>query len=735
MQKSESIVSPFEPKRILVRERIFLALILLLSGFLSFYAVWKEGYGNEYYAAAVKSMLMSVHNFFFVSFDPGGFVSVDKPPVGLWLQCLSAFVFGFNGWSLILPQALATVVSTALVYHLVQRTFGKSAGLLSALIFALTPIVAAVSRTNNLDPTLVLILLIASWALIVAAEKGSFKLLLLSMGLVGLGFNVKMLQAFAVLPAFYLIYFLSPANKISKKVTHLVVATVVLLLISLSWATIVDMTPASDRPYVGSSQTNSVLELALGYNGIERIMPAGTPLSFGSGTANALDTQNSSIQQEGIPAGMEMPGGMGMPGNSELPPGATGSMNFTGMGGIPTNGAMAGGMSSGMAGMESGPAGPFRLLDQQMAGQISWFIPLAILGFFASFVIIRKYRDEQARGRLNSIYFWGAWMLPMLIYFSVSGFFHRYYLITLAPAVAALCGIGLTLMWGEYRKGGRLYYLLPLALALAAGTEAYILSRYSSLAIWLVPAICIISFILVVGLFHAHAISWGWPARHARQMLALAIAVLLVAPAFWSITPILYGSNTTLPYAGPELANLGVMFGMGNSNSGGGMAGPGIGQTNTSGLDEFLLKNMGNATFLVAVSSAMTAEGIILETGKPVMTIGGFSGSDPILTVSEFQKLVANGEVKYFLAMGGPDLSKLSHSGSNDSENLNATRSMAGGMPGMGNQGQITDWVETHGTLVPTSEWQGANADNGRNDTGQGFGMGTSELYDLSGSA
>ena len=145
-------------------DQVILAMILALAGFLSLYAVWNEGYGNQYYAAAVKSMLTSFHNFFFVSFDGGGFVSVDKPPLGLWIQALSALIFGFQGWSLILPQALAAVISTALVYHLVRRSFGNPAGLIAALVFALTPILAAVSRTNNFDTMVVLFVLLAAWA-------------------------------------------------------------------------------------------------------------------------------------------------------------------------------------------------------------------------------------------------------------------------------------------------------------------------------------------------------------------------------------------------------------------------------------------------------------------------------------------------------------------------------------------------------------------------------------------
>jgi 4-amino-4-deoxy-L-arabinose transferase-like glycosyltransferase len=182
-------------------DKIILVLIMALTGFLTFYSIGKEGYSNEYYAAAVKSMLTSWHNFFFASFDAGGYVTVDKPALGLWLQAASAKIFGFHGWSIILPEALSAVVSIALVFHIVKRSFGKAAGIVAAFVLGLTPILIAVSRTNNLDASLIMVLLFATWSLIVASERGSLKLLMLSMVLVGIGFNIKMLQAFMVLPA------------------------------------------------------------------------------------------------------------------------------------------------------------------------------------------------------------------------------------------------------------------------------------------------------------------------------------------------------------------------------------------------------------------------------------------------------------------------------------------------------------------------------------------------------
>src|ERR687890_1546849 len=156
---------------------LLLSAVLALSVFLDLSRLTSEGYGNVYYAATVKNMLSSWHNFFFASYD-AGFVSVDKPPLGFWIQVTSACLFGFHGWSILLPQALAGVLSVALLYHLVRRSLGPVAGLLAALALAVTPISVAVQRNNVMDALLILALLLAAWAFVVAAERGSLGWLL-----------------------------------------------------------------------------------------------------------------------------------------------------------------------------------------------------------------------------------------------------------------------------------------------------------------------------------------------------------------------------------------------------------------------------------------------------------------------------------------------------------------------------------------------------------------------------
>lgn len=228
--------------------RIGLAGILLLAVFLHFFRLEQEGYANLYYAAAVKSMLTSWRNFFFISFDPGGFVTVDKPPLGLWVQAASAALFGFSGFSLLLPQVLAGVLSVLVLYHLVRRVFGPTAGLLVALVLAVTPISVAANRNNTMDSQLVLLLLLAAWAAIRAAETGRLRWLLGCALLVGLGFNVKMLQAFLVLPAFVLLYLVASPVRWWKRLVHLGLAAVVLLVVSFAW-----VVAASRRPMIPRS--------------------------------------------------------------------------------------------------------------------------------------------------------------------------------------------------------------------------------------------------------------------------------------------------------------------------------------------------------------------------------------------------------------------------------------------------------------------------------------------------
>lgn len=254
----------------------WLAAIVLLAPVLRLWRLNDNDYGNQYYAAGVRSMLENWHNFFFDAFDPNGFVSLDKPPAAFWIQVASAKLLGFSGVSVLLPQALEGTTAVGLLYLLVRQRFGPREGLLAALFLAITPIAVAVDRSNNTDSCLVLVLMLACWALFRAAKAGSRPSLLAAAALVGVAFNVKMLAAFIVLPTFMLAYLLSAPLSRSRRLTDLMLSVVVIAVVSSAWILVYDLTPPGRRPFAGSSSNNSMLELAIGHNGLQRFRSLGS---------------------------------------------------------------------------------------------------------------------------------------------------------------------------------------------------------------------------------------------------------------------------------------------------------------------------------------------------------------------------------------------------------------------------------------------------------------------------
>jgi 4-amino-4-deoxy-L-arabinose transferase-like glycosyltransferase len=663
-----------------------LAFPVAISAILNLWNLSQNGYSNSYYSVAVQSMMQSFRNFFFASYDAGGFISVDKPPVALWIQAVSAKIFGFSSLSLLLPEALAGVASVALVYYLVRRIFGTLAAFVAAIAMALTPIAVAVERGNNTDTWLMFFLLLAAWALTRATEKGKLVLLLLSMALVGVAFNVKMLEAFIVLPTFYLLYLVAAPLKWYKRVLHLALATVVLLAVSLSWAVAVQLTSADQRPWVGGSQVNSALDLALNYNGLGRV--TGNEGTGGVGGAGQPGGQISS--------GGNQPFGEG---NFQQPEGLQGaSANPPSFGG---NGGGAGGTSSsGMFG--AGVAGPLRLFGSELASQWSWLIPLGVFGALATIMSLRRKMFSDKRGQ--AVLLWGGWLATYGVVFSMAeGIFHVYYLIMLAPAAAALAGIGVSALWKSYRNGGWQAWLLPVGLLITAGWQIKVLNDYNypQWGQWLVPITLAGSLVAALPLLASRLFTARLWRRAAPGLVGLGLLALIAAPIAWSVTPALAVSNGIMPEAGPSNQSQGG-FGQGGPGGRGGAAGmPGMdsGSAN-SGLISYLEANDNGYFYLVTVSSANEASSIVLATGKPVLAMGGFTGSDPAMTVEKLQKMVADKEVRYILIGGGI---------------------------GGGSNSAITQWVQANGTAVDASAYGGGSS--------SGFGVGNGTLYDLASSA
>jgi len=348
-----------------------LVAILALGAFLRFYQLGEAGIGNEYYAAAVKSMLLSWKNFFFVAFEPGGTVSVDKPPLGFWIETISAYFLGLNGFALALPNAAAGVLSIFITYKLVRRPFGTWIGLAAALVLAVTPTAISTERNNTIDGMLVLTLLCAAWAFLQAAHTNKLRWLLLGAVITGLGFNIKMLQAFLPLPAFYAVYYFGSKHEWRKKITHLALATLVLVAVSLSWAVLVDLTPVSARPYVDSSSNNSVMELIIGHNGLERLLGGGgqAPAAGQAGPGQLPSPRNAPTGQRPQPTVGQFPQGQaGQRPGIGVPP-VAGQV-----------GRLDGGQPGGQGSMDFGFAGTLRLFTAPLADEASWLLPFALSG-------------------------------------------------------------------------------------------------------------------------------------------------------------------------------------------------------------------------------------------------------------------------------------------------------------------------------------------------------------------
>jgi 4-amino-4-deoxy-L-arabinose transferase-like glycosyltransferase len=693
-------------KRLPSWHRLALAGIILISVFMNLFQLGQNGFGT-YYPAAVRSMMDNWHNFFFASYDPGGFVTIDKPPVGFWLQVASAKLFGFTPFSVLLPQALAGVLSVILLYYLVRRHFGVTAGLLASLALALSPISVVTNRNITIDSTLALTLLLGAWAVLCAAESGRLRWLLLSAVIVGIGFNIKMMEAYLVVPAFGLLYLLAAPKSLWKRIGHLALALIVLLTVSFSWALAVDLTPTSQRPYVGSTQDNSEISLALGYNGIDRLL-RGFGRGFGAGprihtATNATNRSVNTSTNGGSTAGTR-------------PTTGTSSSNSTG--GSTNTGRNGAWQQLGGFGGTGAPS-PLRLFNEPLGGQIVWLLPLALFGMLA-LAWQRRLRLSEDRQQ-QSLVLWGTWLLTMGTFFSVAGFFHQYYMTEMAPAIAALFGIGLVTMWQDYRRGGWRGWLLPLALIATVAEQVHILTDYPASGQWLIPLMVVLCVLAVGRLLSARiAPRLGVKVPSARFLLpalSIGILALMLAPTVWAAIPVLTSTQADTLVAGPTQRD----------GFGGNFAG---GRDNNANPDPTLIRyldaNQGSAKFLVATSSSMSADRIILATNKPVMAMGGFGGGDPILTTKQLASLVAKVTVRFFL-LGTRE--QLPTQILNQLPQQMRNRLRQGGF-GFGGRQQtaLTSWVTQHCTVVPTSLWQSASTGS---VAGGGFGAGAAnQLYD-----
>jgi 4-amino-4-deoxy-L-arabinose transferase-like glycosyltransferase len=547
------------------------ALLLAATAVLYLWNLSESGYGNSFYAMAVQAGTQSWKAWFFGSLDPGNIVTVDKPPASLWLMGLSGRIFGFSSWSMLIPDALAGIASVGLVYLTVRRTSGPAAGLLAGSVLALTPVAALMFRFNNPDAVLVLLLVAGAYCTVRAIETASTKWLLLAGVAVGFGFLDKMLQAFLVLPAFVLAYLVAAPTSFGRRVRQLFAAAGAVLVSAGWWVAAVALWPAADRPYIGGSTNNSALELALGYNGLGRILG-------GSG---------------GGPAG-----------------GAGGARAAFG-----------------------GQPGLSRMFGQSFGSEVSWLLPAALIALVAGLWFTRHApRTDRTRAALL---LWGGWTIVTAVVFSyMSGIIHPYYAVALAPGIAGLVGIAGVELW---RGRGNFSARVALALVIAStGVWGFILlSRDASWQPWVRYATLVLSAVTVAAiLFGADRL------RRAAPAIALvALCGGLLAPAAFTVATAAIPHTGAVPTSGP----------VSGGGMGGGFGGPGGSQAN-SAVDALL--SASTTKWAAATSGYQEAAGLALNTGKSVMAIGGFSGSDPAPTLAQFQQYVANGDIHYFVVGG-----------------------------------------------------------------------------------
>lgn len=649
-----------------------LALLLMAASLmLHLVNIGSLGDANAYYTAAVEAMLGSWSNFFFVAAEPGGSVTVDKPPLGLWVEAVFAYFLGVSGFSTTLPNVLAGVLGVGLLYHLVKAHMGELAGVTAALVMTLTPVFLATNRNNTMDGMLVFTLLLAAWAFLKATETGKLRWLLLGAWWVDLGFNIKMLQAFLPLPAFYALYFLGAKTGWFRKILQLGAATVLLAVVSLSWAVVVDGVPAESRPYIGSSGNNTVMGLIFGHNGAARL---GNLL--GRGNAPQTDPQPASAsravaplppnpaskqsnppippggssagqprppqgpppaaleacagQTQGASCSFSQPNGNVIHGRCIMPPHTT-ALACAPQGAPPMQAPGVSSPGGTPFSNETGSPGVFRFFLSPLSKQMSWLLPFALMALVFTAFAARLRLPLEAEHK--ALLFWGGWLVTCLVFFSaVSGIFHAYYAIMLAPALGGAVGMGFAQLYRWSERSPWALAGLVFSVLVTLAFQFFAAAQYGEFSWWMFGT----------GLLVGLGILLGSVSRRAAYAVVLSAA--LVIPTYWSLMTVFHSANHNLPTAYEGRTQSGKDF----------LPKPPLNgeHPQDNRLLDFLQANTHGVKYLVAVPAAQQGAQYVLETGRPVLYMGGFGGQDEVVTAADLQAMVARGELRYVLYGG-----------------------------------------------------------------------------------
>jgi 4-amino-4-deoxy-L-arabinose transferase-like glycosyltransferase len=577
-------------------------------------------------AAVVRSMSESWHNFFYAAFDPAGFLAIDSAPGGYWIQALFARVFGYHAWAMLLPQVLAGAATVLVLFGLVRRWAGNAAGVIAAVVLAATPVTIVATRINLVDAFLVLALVSAAYTFWRALESGTWKWLAATALLAGFGFHVKLFPALVILPVLAVVYLACAPIPTARRLAHIAWAGGLAMAASSIWVVFVALTPASARPYVDGSTSNSVWQMVWNYNTFSRV--------------------------EGDAAFQ--------PGSFEVPVLRDGQP-------IPND--------------QGGDAGLARLFGDQVGGQISWLLPLAAVLLVAGLLATwRASRTDRSRA---GWLLWGGWLLVYGLAVSLPPSMHPYYTVLLAPPIAAIVGAGL---WSAVTSwtGRAQWWVLPVGL-LATGTwTVVLLGRASDYQPWLRPLVVIAT----VGAVAATLLyRRGERLRVVGPLAAGATAVaVLAAPLAWAgptfsqpADPRVAFFQSFSPLAGPDPhaqstgvdasapPDAGGPGGEGAPPGGGAPGGPGepgadaqlpptiVRWTMPTYADPklmgYLLANYQGERFHLATTGASAATWYIRE-GMSVMIMGGFGGTTPVPTREELVAAVEAGELRFVLIGG-----------------------------------------------------------------------------------
>ena len=537
-----------------------------------------------------------------------------------WLEKMALPILLIAAGALYMFGAMHNGMANSYYAAAVKRQFGFASAMISAVTLMLTPVAALMFGFNNPDAILTFMLTASGYAFLRSLE-GRRPLLWLGLAglFTGLAFNTKMLQGLMVLPAMVIVYLAFAKPPIVTRFLHLMFAGVITTVSTLWWSVLVWLTPSGNRPWVGSTNDNSIWSLIFGYNGFGRLL--GSHGGGGGGTP-----PNST--------GMAMasPGGMG--------------------GGAPSGGHGPGGTGFG------GQTGVFRIFNNDFGPNIAWLLILALASGGLLLWILRK-TPRTNRGRA-AVIFWMLWLIIHIVIFSMtSGVIHPYYVVVMAPAVAALVGIGVPFLWGAYIRRKSYAWILPMLVGVTAAIVIIILS-YAGTMTWLMWTVGILGAIGMIGLL----VNLYTPKRWLQNLAIItSVAACMTAPVVYTLSTVNVTHTGSIPTAGPSST---AMQGSNNEKS-----------QADSALVQYLLRNQNGATWLVAVDSANESAAIQLTSGQPVMAIGGFNGSDTPLTLEQFKQLVADGKLKYYAA------SSHGH----------------GGGPNGGNS-EITNWIKKNGKVV-----------------------------------